>query len=477
MNDRSIVPTILSGGSGTRLWPLSRTQHPKQMLSLSGRNSLLQDTALRVVGGPFSPSLVICNGEHRFIIRESLSQCGAPPERIVLEPLGRGTAAAAAVASIMVHATDPDGVVVLVPSDLRIDDTAAFRRAVLLAADVADRGWISTLGIAPSGPETGYGYLHMGDPIKTFENAFHVTRFIEKPDTTKASQLIESGGVMWNSGIFVFRADVMIEEFRTRRPDIFEHCARAVDLGRPDLDFFRLDADAFSATPPESLDYAIIEATERAAVVPACMGWQDVGSWNALWNSEPHDTNRNVIQGDAFAEDVHGSVLRGDGILVAALGVRDLVVVATRDAVLVADRRRTEEIRGLVRRLAEIGRAEVDANPVTYRPWGNFGVLCKGDRYQAKEIVVRPGASLSLQRHNHRAEHWIVVSGTAEVICEDKTVVLYENQSTFIPRGSKHRLSNIGKIPLRIIEIQSGEYLGEDDIERFDDIYRRGTRD
>ena len=469
----SIHPVILSGGSGTRLWPMSRKHLPKQLLSLTSEQSLLQETMERVSGPDFETPLVICNDEHRFIVAEQLRQMALPVSDIILEPMGRNTAPAAAIAALSLTADDGDAVMMLLPSDHLIGNREAFLKAVGIAEEAARAGYLVTFGIAPEGPETGYGYIRNGAPLDRLPGAFAVDQFIEKPDAENAARMIAAGGHEWNSGIFVFKAAVFLNELNTLQPKLLEFCEDAVKHASRDLDFTRLGEQAFRDCPSESIDYAVMEHTRRACVVPVHMGWSDIGSWSELWKVSEKDADGNVISGDVFAEDTHGSYLKADGKMIATVGVRDMVVVDTGDTVLVAPRDRAQDIRAIVDRLDRAGRTEHLLPGRVRRPWGWYQSLDRGTAFQVKRICVNPGARLSLQRHRRRAEHWVVVSGRARVHCDGREQTLDANQSTYIPVGAVHRLENPDEEPLYIIEVQSGDYLGEDDIERLEDDFAR----
>ena len=469
-----IHPVILSGGSGTRLWPMSRSLYPKQLLALVGDRSLLQDAVLRVSGDAgFAAPLIIANEEHRFIIAEQLREIGAAADALVLEPMGRNTAPAACVAALRLAASDPDALMLVMPSDHVIGDLAAFHAAIGRAGAAGRAGHLVSLGIRPERPETGYGYIAAGAPIKGVEGVFAVSRFVEKPDPATAERYVASGEYFWNSGIFLFPAALYLGEIGRLRPDMLAACKAALAGARSETDFIRLDKAAFASCPGDSIDYAVMEHTKRAAVVPVAMGWSDLGSWDALWEMTARDERGNALAGNVVAEATSNCYLRSDAGLVAAVGVEDLVVVATDDAVMVAPRNRTQEVKNLVARLLAEHRDEADALSTVHRPWGTYRALHNGHRVQVKHIMVKPGAKLSLQMHHHRAEHWVVVQGTAKIVRGNEELVLTEDQSTYIPLGTAHRLENPGKIPLHVIEVQSGSYLGEDDIVRFEDSYGR----
>lgn len=475
MSQPTIYPVILSGGAGTRLWPLSRELFPKQFLPLLGEQTLLQQTALRVQDMPgCAPPAVVCNDEHRFIIAEQMRQVGIVPSAIVLEPVARNTGPAAAVAALLLADRDRDAMILLMPSDHLIARPEAFRRAVAIASRAAAAGKLVTFGIRPQSPETGYGYIRRGPALDGQHDVFAVDRFVEKPDQATAQTYLASGEYDWNGGIFLFRATDLLDEMERLAPGMVPACRAALAKARRDLDFTRLDKEAFAACPSRSIDYAVMEKTDRAAVVPVDMGWNDVGSWDALWAVSRRDGQGNAASGAALMEESANCYIRSeDGILVATLGVQDLVVVATNDAVLVADRKRAQDVKTLVERLKLQGSATVSGHRRVFRPWGAYETVDAGDRHQVKHITVKPGQRLSLQQHGKRAEHWIVVRGTARVTRGEDVFDLRENESTFIPLGTRHRLENPTDQPLHLIEVQSGSYLGEDDIVRFDDKYGR----
>jgi mannose-1-phosphate guanylyltransferase/mannose-6-phosphate isomerase len=466
-------PVILSGGVGSRLWPLSRSLFPKQLLALAGDASLIQDTARRAAGPAFAKPLIICNVEHRFMIAEQMRAADIVPAAIILEPSGRNTAPAAAVAALMLAKDDPDALLLLMPADHVVRDVDAFARAVDSAAAAAAKGYLVTFGIAPHSPESGYGYIQRGAALSEIARTFSVRRFVEKPDTVTAEHYLQSGDYSWNSGMFAFRANDFLAELERFEPQMLAHCKAAIRDGKQDFDFFRLETDAFTACKSVSIDYAVMEHTQKAAVVPVEMGWSDIGSWEALWEASARDDCGNALKGDVLHYATHNSYLRSDGPLVAAVGVEDLVVVATKDAVLVSRKNASQDVKKIVEQLEGAGRELHVTHRKVFRPWGAYEGLDVGENFQVKRITVNPGAKLSLQMHHKRAEHWVVVSGTAKVTCDEKVFTLHENESTFIPLGARHRLENIGTEPLHLIEVQSGKYLGEDDIVRFEDSYGR----
>ena len=476
MTSGLIHPVILSGGSGSRLWPMSRAGYPKQFLALHGDDgtTMLQATAKRVQRGNFSNPLLVCNEEHRFILAEQLRQVDVKPDGIILEPVARNTAPAVAVAALTLGRTKTDALMLVMPSDHVILDEASFHKAVEAAAEAAAGGALVTFGITPTLPETGYGYIQRGQTWKgDVEGVYEVSRFVEKPDLKTAEQYLDSGDYAWNSGIFLFRADTYIDALERFQPEMLAAVRAALDNSQEDLNFCRLDESAFAASPSNSIDYAVMEHTDNAAVVPVDMGWSDLGAWSALWDIKAKDEQGNVATGDVLLHNTRNSYVHADHAMVAVSGLDDVIVVATDDAVLVVDRHNAQSVKDLVEQLKRDGRGEHHLHTTVHRPWGCYRGIDMGERHQVKRITVNPGAKLSLQMHYHRAEHWIVASGTALVTRGEKQFLLRENESTYIPMGETHRLENPGKVPLDIIEVQSGSYLGEDDIVRFEDGYGR----
>ncbi|MEX3966304.1 mannose-1-phosphate guanylyltransferase/mannose-6-phosphate isomerase [Paraburkholderia sp. EG286B] len=470
----TITPVILCGGSGTRMWPLSRSGYPKQFLSLCGDLTLLQQTARRLDGlADTAAPLVISNEQQRFLVAEQLREIGVQG-CVALEPVARNTGPAIAAAALIASKDDADAVLLVLPSDHMIENDDVFRAVVEKALPQAAEGKLVTFGIEPTEPHTGYGYIRRAAARGASGNVFEVDSFVEKPDEARARAFLAEGGYYWNSGMFLFRADAYLRELALHAPDVLEQVTQAVGLAKQDLDFLRLDRDAFAASRSDSIDYLVMERTSHAVVVAAAgIGWSDVGTWSALAAISPRDDQGNTLQGDVIAFDATNTFVRSESRMVAVLGVDDLVVVETADAVLVASKERAQDVKKIVDRLNAAGRVESELHRKVARPWGTYEGVDSGDRFQVKRIVVNPGASLSLQMHYHRAEHWIVVRGTARVVNGDTTLLLSENQSTYIPLGTQHRLENPGKVPLEMIEVQSGAYLGEDDIVRFEDNYGR----
>lgn len=468
----NVYPVILTGGAGSRLWPVSREYYPKPLLPLLGDNSLLQETSTRLNGVVNGDPLFVCNEEHRFLVAEQMQSIGRPTEAIILEPEGRNTAPALTVAALRLASNDPGAVMVVMPADHVIVDKTRFQEAVAEGTELASQGYLVTFGVVPRYAETGYGYIKQGDPIEG-SSGFKVSRFVEKPDLQTAEQYLSDGDYLWNSGIFAMRADKWLDAIKTHAPEIYDACVAATTEGRNDQDFCRLGKEKFRACPSDSIDYAVMEKTDNAAVVPLDAEWSDVGAWSALLEILERDKDGNVTRGDVLTHNVKNTLLLAENRCVAAVGLQNAIVVETADAVLVVDRDHAQDVKQIVSQLKESGRDEYRFHRRVFRPWGNYEGIDVGSRYQVKRLTVKPGAALSLQMHHHRAEHWIVVSGTARVTRGEDVFMLSENESTYIPIGTKHRLENPGAIPLEIIEVQSGSYLGEDDIVRFEDIYNR----
>lgn len=465
-----ILPVIMAGGSGTRLWPLSRGNFPKQFLTLSGKASMLQNTISRLQGIEHAPVMLICNEEHRFIAAEQVRQLGVKHNGILLEPVGRNTAPAIALAAFRAVEAGQDPLLLVLAADHVIEDVAAFQQSVSQAAELAATGKLVTFGIVGDKPETGYGYIKRGAAC---QHGYVVDCFVEKPDLAAAKAYIASGDYYWNSGMFLFKASRYLDELRVYRPDIYAACELAMQVQNTDSDFIRIDKAAFEACPDDSIDYAVMEQTKDAVVVPMDAGWSDVGGFAALWEVSAKDDDGNVFNGDVKSVDTKNTLVFGGNKLITTVGVEDLVIVNTKDAVLVAHKDQSQHVKAIVGQLKAELRSEVTFHREVYRPWGKYDSIDNGERFQVKRITVKPGAKLSVQMHHHRAEHWIVVSGTAKVTNGDKEILLTENQSTYIPVGVIHALENPGKVDLELIEVQSGSYLGEDDIVRFEDRYGR----
>ena len=465
-----LQPVLLSGGTGTRLWPLSREAYPKQFLPLAGEDTMVQATWRRVAPLAGAAPIVVANEEHRFLVAEQLRQIGAPTPAIVLEPVGRNTAPAIAAAALQALAAGDDPLLLVLPSDHVVRNEAGFRDAVSAACAAAEAGALVTFGIVPDAPETGFGYIQ----AETGEGVRRVLRFVEKPDAVTAQSYLDAGGYYWNSGMFLFRASRYLEELGKFQPGIVASVSAAFAAAKRDGDFIRLDKEAFAASPSDSIDYAVMEKTSDAKVLPVDIGWNDVGSWSALWEVAERDADGNAHRGDVIAVDSRNTYAYAQR-LVALVGLDDVVVVETDDAVLVAHKDRVQEVKQVVAQLKESQRSQAVLHRKVYRPWGAYDSIDTGERFQVKRITVKPGGVLSLQMHHHRAEHWIVVSGTARVTRGEETLLLSENQSTYIPLGVTHRLENPGMVPLELIEVQSGSYLGEDDIVRFEDMYGRSS--
>jgi mannose-1-phosphate guanylyltransferase/mannose-1-phosphate guanylyltransferase/mannose-6-phosphate isomerase len=465
-----MIPVILSGGSGTRLWPLSRGQYPKQFLPLVSSHTMIQETVLRLAGldGLKAP-IAVCNEDHRFMMAEQLWEIGVKPAAIILEPVGKNTAPAVATAALT--AASEEDVLLVLPADHVIADLAAFHKAIVQAQALAKQGFLVTFGIVPTEPETGYGYIKR-DTLQ-HGSAFNVAAFVEKPDAETAKHYLDSGDYYWNSGMFAFKAGTFLNELEKFNPEMLAICRQALNAAKVDLDFVRLDKTLFSTCPADSIDYAVMEKTDKAVVIPLDADWNDVGSWSALWDVTDKDACGNAISGDVLTVDTHNSFIHAQSKLVAVIGADDLVVIETADAVMIAPKNRVQEVKEIVAQLKERGRSEANVHRKAYRPWGHYDLVDTGERHQTKRIVVKPGGKLSLQRHHHRAEHWVVVKGTALVTKGDEKLLITENESTYIPLGITHCLENPGVIPLEIVEVQSGSYLGEDDIVRFGDQYGR----
>ena len=470
----TVIPVILSGGAGTRLWPLSREMYPKQLLALTGRRTMLQDTAARLAGIPGAGEpIIVCNEAHRFTVAEQMRALGVHAAAILLEPAGRNTAPAVALAALHALKIDPEAILMVAPADHVVRDARRFQQAAGAAAELARDGKLVTFGIVAHAPETGYGYIRRGEGPGP---AYPVAKFIEKPPLDVAQQFVASGDYFWNSGMFVFKASRYLAELGAFAPDILEAAQAAFGAAKTDLDFVRIDKPAFEKCRADSIDYAVMERTRDAVVLPLDAGWSDVGSWASLFDALPADEEGNVLQGDVVVYDTHDCYVHSTSRLVAAVGMDDHIIVETKDAVLVAPKGRVQDVKELVAKLKKSGRSESSLHREVFRPWGSYDSLDAGDRFQVKRLSVKPGGVLSLQMHHHRAEHWIVVQGTARVTCGEKTFLLSENESTYIPIGAAHRIENPGKVPLHIVEVQSGAYLGEDDIVRFEDNYgRQGT--
>jgi mannose-1-phosphate guanylyltransferase len=467
-------PVVLAGGSGSRLWPKSRAALPKQFLRLTSNLTMLQETVARLNGIVIDPPIVICNESHRFLVAEQLRQQNIHHGGILLEPMGRNTAPAIALAALQARLKGEDPTLLVLAADHLINDVPAFHQAIAEAEKLAEQGKLVTFGIVPDSAHIGYGYIRRGDVVTSGTKGFDVAEFVEKPDLAKAQQYVESGDYYWDSGMFLFKASRYLQELEKYAPEMLDICKRAIASETPDLEFVRVDADIFSGCPDDSIDYAVMEKTDAAAVVPLDAGWSDVGSWTSLWDTATDkDENNNVIIGDAILDGVSNSYINSEQRLISVVGLDDVVVVETKDAVLVAHKDKVQNIKNVVNRLKAEKRPEFEFHREVFRPWGSYDSIDNGERFQVKRITVKPGEKLSVQMHHHRAEHWIVVAGTAKVTNGEQTLLLCENQSTYIPVGVIHALENPGKILLELIEVQSGTYLGEDDIVRFSDRYGR----
>ena len=467
-----IVPVIMAGGSGTRLWPMSRQLYPKQLIAMYNEETMLQNTVTRLDGvEDLDAPILLCNNAHRFMAAEQLQQAGCSPRDIILEPVGRNTAPAIALAALKLQADDQDAVMLVLPADHKISDVDAFHAAIADGKVQADAGQLITFGIVPSSPETGYGYIRKGDAVSG--TAFRIGEFVEKPDLATAEKYLASGEYCWNSGMFMFKASTILSQFEVHAPEMLEACKAAFAAGEQDLDFFRIDQPLFEQVPSDSIDYAVMEKTDLGVMIPLDAGWSDLGSFDALWQTQKKNGSQNVFKGDVLTHDVKESYIHAGSKMVAAIGLEKFVIVETSDAILVSPRDRVQDIKLLVNQLKEKGRSQAVTHAKVYRPWGDYETIDMAERYQVKRITVKPGAVLSLQKHFHRAEHWTVVSGTALVTRGEENILLREDESVYIPLGTLHRLENPGKIPLELIEVQSGSYLGEDDIVRYEDVYGR----
>ena len=472
-----ITPVLLCGGAGTRLWPLSRKSYPKQFVPLTGQETLFQSSAKRLTGAGFAAPLVITGSDFRFIVTEQLHDAGIDPGAILIEPEGRNTAPAVLAAALYISQSNPDALMLVAPSDHVVPDSDAFRAAIETGIPAAQGGALITFGIAPTRPETGYGYLELAEPAGDAQKVVKLNRFVEKPALEQASEMLSKGNFLWNAGIFLFSAKAIIAAFNAYAPDMIAPVQAAVDNGQPDLGFFRLAPEPWAETRDDSIDYAVMEHADNLAVVPFSGAWSDLGGWDAVWRETPQDDRGVVLSGNATALECTNSLLRAedDRQEVVGIGLENLVVVAMPDAVLVADMSKTQSVKQAVTVLKAKGVSQAETFPLDHRPWGWFESLVTGDRFQVKRIHVHPGAALSLQAHHHRSEHWIVVEGTARVTIDDEVKLVTENQSVYIPLGAKHRMENPGKVPMVLIEVQTGRYLGEDDIIRYEDLYSRGA--
>ena len=465
-----MIPVVLSGGSGTRLWPLSRGQYPKQFLPLVSGNTMIQETLLRLDGiSGLKAPIAVCNEDHRFMLAEQMREIGVKPAAIILEPVGKNTAPAVAMAAL--SAKSEDDILLILPADHVVGNRPAFHRAVVAARQLAEQDLLVTFGIVATEPETGYGYIKRGDT--RHGEAYQVAAFVEKPDLQTAQRYLDSGEYFWNSGMFAFKAGCFLRELEKLNPQMLAICRAALQAAKPDLDFVRLDKEIFSTCPSDSIDYAVMEKTDKAVVISLDAEWNDVGSWSALWDVTEKDAAGNAIKGDVLTVDTHNSFIHSTNKLVAVIGVDHLVVVETDDAVMIAAKDRVQDVKEVVDQLKKLKRSEASVHRKVYRPWGHYDLVDSGDRHQTKRIVVKPGAKLSVQKHHHRAEHWVVVKGTAWVDKDGAKVLVTENESIYIPLGVVHSLENPGVIPLEMVEVQSGSYLGEDDIVRYEDQYGR----
>jgi len=468
-----LIPVIIAGGSGTRLWPLSRTQFPKQFLTLSGERTMLQQTFIRLKGLETAPPILLCSHDHRFIVAEQLRLIGVEQPQIILEPVGRNTAPAITIAALQALKQYENPQLLVLAADHLIEDIPAFQKAITAAQQLSEKGQLVTFGIIPAGPETGYGYIQKGEPFQEGLVGHRVQCFVEKPDQQTAQHYLDSGDYLWNSGMFVMQASDYLKQLQQQRSDIYTQCQQAAEQIRSQYEFHTIPSEIFSQCPSESIDYAVMEQAPNVSVVSLEANWNDIGSWSALWEVEAKDAQGNATKGDVIAHDTQNSLIHAEERLVVTAGINSLVIIETKDAVLVADKKESQQVRALVDQLRINGRCEAQQHRVVYRPWGCFDSIEEGERFKVKRITVKPGEKLSLQMHNHRAEHWIVVSGTAKVTLNGKSNIITENESTYIHIGEAHALENPGKIPLELIEVQTGSYLGEDDIIRLDDRYGR----
>ena len=472
-----IIPVILSGGSGTRLWPLSRAMRPKQLLSMVSDHTMIQDTVTRLTGiTDIADPIIVCNEEHRFTIAEQMREIGVNPSAIILEPFGKNTAPAVAISALQAQQIEKDPVLLILPADHVIANKSAFHSAVQTGYQAALNNNLVTFGIVPKSPETGYGYIKAGPKLEN-DLVYKVDKFVEKPDVETAQSYLNDGSYYWNSGMFMFKASIYLKEIEISNSEMYKYSKDSLSAATIDMDFIRLDSNLFEKCPADSIDYAVMEKTASAAVIPVDMEWNDIGSWSALWEVGESDISGNVTHGDTVLEDTNNSYVHADSRLVTTVGLKDHIVVETADAVLVAHRDKAQNVKEIVERLKVANRDEAIIHNKAYRPWGAYECIDHDSRFQVKRITVNVGARLSLQLHHHRAEHWIIVQGTARVTCGEKVFLMSENESTYIPLGEKHRLENTGKIPLELIEVQTGSYLGEDDIVRFDDVYGRHDKD
>jgi len=472
-----IIPIILAGGSGTRLWPLSRQLYPKQLIDIYNEDTMLQNTISRLEDLENSGSpIVICNEEHRFMTAEQLREISVEPQAIILEPVGRNTAPAIAIAALKAMEKNDDPILLILPADHVIEKIPEFHDAIYSGIEYAEQDNLITFGIVPDSPETGYGYIKMGELLKDNRGISKIQSFVEKPDFETAKKYLDSGSYTWNSGMFMFKASAIIDEFDNHAPEIMKSCRKAISAGTQDLDFFRLNLKDFQTIPSDSIDYAVMEKTSKGVVIPLDAGWNDMGSFDALWQTGEKDRDQNVIKGNVLTHDVKETYINSEKSLIAAVGLEKFVIVETKDAVFISPRDRVQDVKKIVKQLKDQKRSEAINHSKVYRPWGSYETMDIEPRFQVKRITVKPGAKLSLQKHFHRAEHWTVVSGSAVITKGEEQMLLKEDQSTYIPLGTMHRLENPGKIPLELIEVQSGSYLGEDDIVRYDDVYGRNEQ-